>query len=124
MTILAEGWKKRTGSNLSWVVEVSLNRRLSEINFEGNVADRRIGAKPVPDGWVMVRMSRKGRTCEAAVDSLKCAARHVGFVQDVVGTESWIASYCMPSLCDVNRTWVGGELREIDKVRAKGTDCQ
>lgn len=91
MTILADGWKKRTGSNLSCVAGVSLNCRLSEINFEGNVADRRIGAKPVPDGWVMVRISRKGRMCEEAVDNLESAARHVGFVQDVFETESWIA---------------------------------
>ena len=68
-----------------------MNCRFSEINFEGNVADRRIGAKPVPDGWVMVRISRKGRMCEAAVDNLEGAARHVGFVQNVVETESWIA---------------------------------
>lgn len=54
--------------------------------------------------------------CEEAVDNLESAARHVGFVQNVVETESWIAVYpavyCMSSVYDVNRTWVGGGWRD------------
>lgn len=70
----------------------SLDCRLSEISFEGNVADRRIGTMPVPDGWVMVHMSRQGRICEDAVNNLESATRHFGFVQVVNKTKSWSGS--------------------------------